>query len=46
MPDVRERIESQHGKVVGSTPGEFVKFVANEMANWTRVTKVGNIRAE
>ncbi len=46
MPDVRERIESQHGEVVGSTPGEFAKFVANEIANWTRVAKAGNIRAE
>ena len=46
MPDVRERIESQHGEVVGSTPGEFAKFVANEIASWTNVAKAGNIRAE
>ncbi len=49
MPDVRERIESQHGEVVGSTPGEFAKFVANEIVNWTNwtnVAKAGNIRAE
>ncbi|MDP1536931.1 MAG: tripartite tricarboxylate transporter substrate binding protein [Burkholderiales bacterium] len=46
MPDVRERIEAQHGEVVGSTPGEFAKFVATEIANWTRVAKAGNIRAD
>lgn len=46
MPDVRERIEAQHGEVVGSTPGEFAKFVATEIANWTRVAKAGNIKAD
>ncbi len=46
MPDVRERIEAQHGVVIGSTPGEFAKFVAGEIAGWTRVAKAGNIRAD
>ncbi len=46
MPDVRERIEAQHGEVVGSTPVEFSKFVAAEIANWTKVAKAGNIKAQ
>ncbi len=46
LPDVRERIEAQHGIVVGNTPGEFAKFVATEIANWTKVAKAGNIRAD
>ncbi len=46
MPDVRERIESQHGEVAGSTPDEFAKFVGNEIANWTKVAKAGHIRAD
>jgi tripartite-type tricarboxylate transporter receptor subunit TctC len=46
MPDVRERIEAQHGEVVGSTPGELAKFVAGEITSWTRVAKAGNIKAE
>lgn len=46
MPGVRERIETQYGEVVGSTPVEFSKFVAAEIANWTRVAKAGNIKAE
>ncbi len=46
LSEVRERIEAQHGEVVGSTPAEFAKFVAGEIANWTRVAKAGNIRAE
>jgi tripartite-type tricarboxylate transporter receptor subunit TctC len=46
MPDVRERIEAQHGEVVGSSPAEFAKFVAAEIANWTKVARAGNIKAE
>ncbi len=46
MADVRERIEAQHGEVVGSSPAEFAKFVAAEIANWTKVAKAGNIKAE
>jgi len=46
LADVRERIEAQHGEVIGSSPGEFAKFVAGEIASWTRVAKAGNIRAD
>ncbi len=46
MPDVRERIEAQHGEVIGSSPSEFAKFVAGEIANWSKVAKAGNIKAE
>jgi tripartite-type tricarboxylate transporter receptor subunit TctC len=46
LPDVRERIEAQHGVVVGNTPGEFARFVAAEIASWTRVAQAGNIRAD
>lgn len=46
MSDVRERIEAQHGEVIGSTPADFAKFVASEIASWTKVAKAGNIRAQ
>ncbi|MBS1217347.1 MAG: Uncharacterized protein H6R21_480 [Proteobacteria bacterium] len=46
LPDVRERIEAQHGVVVGNTPGAFAQFVATEIASWTRVAQAGNIRAD
>ncbi len=46
MSDVRERIEAQHGEVIGSTPADFSKFIAAEIANWTKVAKAGNIRAQ
>lgn len=46
MPDVRERIEAQQGEVVGSTPAEFSKFVAAEIASWTKVARAGHIKAQ
>jgi tripartite-type tricarboxylate transporter receptor subunit TctC len=46
MPEVRARIEAQYGEVIGSSPAEFAKFVAAEIANWTRVAKAGNIKAQ
>ena len=46
MSDVRERIEAQQGEVIGSTPAAFAQFVAGEIANWTRVARAGNIRAD
>lgn len=46
MGDVRERIEAQQGEVIGSSPAAFAQFVASEIANWTRVARAGNIRAD
>lgn len=46
LPEVRERIDAQQGEVVGSTPAAFAKFVAQEIANWTKVARAGNIRAD
>ena len=46
MSDVRERIEAQQGEVIGSSPAAFAQFVAGEIANWTRVARAGNIRAD
>lgn len=46
LADVRERIEAQHGEVIGSNPAEFAKFVAGEISSWTKVAKAGNIRAD
>ena len=46
MSDVRERIDAQQGEVIGSSPAAFAQFVAGEIANWTRVARAGNIRAD
>ncbi len=46
LADVRERIETQHGEVIGSNPAEFAKFVAGEVSSWTKVARAGGIRAD
>jgi tripartite-type tricarboxylate transporter receptor subunit TctC len=46
MPDVRERFAAQQAEVVGSTPAEFERFIAREIANWTAVARAGNIKAD
>ena len=46
LADVRERIEAQQGDVVGNTPDDFAKFITAEIANWTKVARAGNIRAD
>jgi len=46
LTDVRERIEAQQGDVVGSSSNDFAKFIAAEIANWTKVARAGNIRAD
>jgi tripartite-type tricarboxylate transporter receptor subunit TctC len=46
MPEVRERIEAQQGQVIGSTPDAFGKFVADQIASWTRIARAGNIHAD
>lgn len=46
LADVRERIEAQQGDVVGSSSNDFAKFIAAEIANWTKVARAGNIRAD
>jgi len=46
LAEVRERIEAQHGDIVGNTPSAFEKFIASEITNWTKVAKAGNIKAD
>jgi tripartite-type tricarboxylate transporter receptor subunit TctC len=46
LPDVRERFAVQQAEVVGSTPAEFERFIAREIANWTAVARAGNIKAD
>lgn len=46
LAEVKERIEAQQGDILGNTPAEFSRFVSAEIANWTKVAKAGNIRAD
>ncbi|MBY0267817.1 MAG: tripartite tricarboxylate transporter substrate binding protein [Burkholderiales bacterium] len=46
LAEVRERIEAQHGEVIGSTPADFSRFVSEEIANWRKVAQAGRIKAD
>ena len=45
-PTVRQRFETEGAEIVGSAPEQFSKFVANEIAKWTRVVKEAGIKPE
>jgi tripartite-type tricarboxylate transporter receptor subunit TctC len=45
-PVVKQRFESDGADPVGSTPAQFHKFVADEIAKWTKVVKEAGIKAE
>ena len=45
-PAIRQRFETEGADVVGSTPEQFAKFVASEIAKWTRVIKQAGIKFE
>lgn len=46
LPDVRERLESEGGDIIGSTPQEFARNIENEIEKWTKVVKAANIHAD
>jgi tripartite-type tricarboxylate transporter receptor subunit TctC len=46
LPDVRERFASLGVDPVGSTPEEFAKVIAADIAKWTAVAKAANIKAD
>jgi tripartite-type tricarboxylate transporter receptor subunit TctC len=43
LPQVQERIRLEGAEPVGSTPEEFTKRVANEIAKWSKVAKAAGI---
>lgn len=46
QPDVKARILNQGVDIVGSSPGEFEKFIIAEVAKWSRVVKQAGVRAD
>jgi tripartite-type tricarboxylate transporter receptor subunit TctC len=46
QPDVRERIVALGIDPVGSTPEEFSRVIAADIAKWTAVAKAANIKAD
>ena len=45
-PAIRQRFASEGADVIGSSPDDFSRFVANEIAKWTKVVKEAGIKAE
>jgi tripartite-type tricarboxylate transporter receptor subunit TctC len=45
-PVVKQRFATEGAEAVGSSPGQFAQFIANEIAKWTKVVKDGGIKAE
>ena len=44
--DLKERLASQGGDVVSSTPAEFAAFIADELKKWTSVIRASNIQVD
>jgi len=46
QPEVLERLRTDGYDPVGSSPQEFARIVARDIAIWSKVVKAGNIKAE
>jgi tripartite-type tricarboxylate transporter receptor subunit TctC len=46
QPDVLERLRTDGYDPVGSTPDEFARVIARDIATWSKVVKSGNIKAD
>lgn len=46
QPEVLERLRTDGQEPVGSTPEEFARMVARDIATWTKVVKAGNIKVD
>jgi len=42
-PVVKQRFATEGADAVGSSPAQFVQFISNEIAKWTKVVKDGGI---
>ena len=46
MPDMKQKLLSQGGEAVGSTPEHFQKMIVTEIVQWAKVVKAANIKAD
>ena len=46
QPDVLERLRTDFMEAVGSSPDEFARVIARDIATWSKVVKAGNIKAQ
>ena len=45
-PDVQERLRNDGMEAAHNTPEEFSRFIARDIAKWTKVVKAGNIKVD
>lgn len=45
-PEMRDRLTTEGSEAVPTTPGEFAKFIAAEIAKWAKVVKDAGVKAE
>jgi len=45
-PDIRERLQGLGADPVGNTPEQYMVFMQNEIAKWTKVIKAAGIKGE
>jgi tripartite-type tricarboxylate transporter receptor subunit TctC len=43
-PEIQERLRADSREPIHTTPDEFARIIAGEIATWTKVVKTGNIR--
>jgi tripartite-type tricarboxylate transporter receptor subunit TctC len=46
QPDVQEWMRTEAGEPAHSTPEEFARVIASEVATWSKVVKTGNIKID
>jgi tripartite-type tricarboxylate transporter receptor subunit TctC len=46
QPEAQEWIRTEAGEPAYSTPQEFARIIANEIATWSKVVKTGNIKID
>jgi tripartite-type tricarboxylate transporter receptor subunit TctC len=46
LPDVQERLRAIGAEPTHSTPEEFARLIARDVAKWSKVVKAGNIRID
>ena len=46
LPDLREKLAGQALDVMPMTPEQYGKYIADEIAHWTRVARASKIEVE
>jgi tripartite-type tricarboxylate transporter receptor subunit TctC len=46
QPEMRERLSADGTEAIGNTPQEAARFIASEIATYTKLTKTIGLKAE